>query len=74
MKRVNWAARRLGFRCMCDRCRATLGPIGKREGKFWQARYGESAKDFKKRYRESHKLKHDPQLAYCPCESCLDPM
>lgn len=50
----NWALKRRGFHCWCERCLAGLGRLARKRGKFWQARYGESALAFRKRYRAAH--------------------
>jgi hypothetical protein len=50
----NWNTLRLGFRCRCEHCLRSIGPITHKVGKFWQARYGESAQDFKKRVVAFH--------------------
>lgn len=54
-KTRNWSLARLGFHCRCNKCLAECGVISKRVGKFWQARYGESAIAFKARYKRWHK-------------------
>ncbi len=43
------------FRCRCDWCVASVGPLTKRYGKFWQAQYGESTRAFHARVRKIHK-------------------
>ena len=53
--RINWPALRLGFHCHCKICvDSMMGQLGKKAGKRWQAMYGESATDFKKRYEKFH--------------------
>lgn len=36
---IDWRRRPRFFRCRCDKCKATLGPITKPIGKPWMARY-----------------------------------
>jgi hypothetical protein len=43
-------------RCPCDNCRSQVGPLSKRFGKLWQARYGESNHAFRHRYLNAHRL------------------
>ena len=47
---------RLGFRCRCERCLTHVGPgrIDQSLGRFWQAGYGESNKDFRARVLAFH--------------------
>lgn len=47
--------RRIGSRCMCAKCLASVGPLTKRIGKMWQARYGESQRDFRNRFNAWHR-------------------
>ena len=54
---IDWRKHPRQLHCRCDRCRAQLGPISRRIGKLWQAQYGESNKNFRKRYLEAHKGK-----------------
>lgn len=44
-------------RCFCERCLATLGPVSRRWGKLWQARYGESTRAYRRRYVAWHNTK-----------------
>lgn len=42
------------FRCRCEKCINSVGPLTKKLGKVWQGNYGESQKDFRKRVRDWH--------------------
>jgi hypothetical protein len=54
-----WKLRRLGYHCRCETCLSKCGPVQKKLGKFWQARYGESTQEFRKRYQNEHRKKRD---------------
>lgn len=44
------------FFCKCDRCKGSVGPLSRKYGKLWQAKYGESTKSFHSRVRIWHRL------------------
>jgi hypothetical protein len=42
------------LRCHCKACVQSIGVLSKKYGKLWQAKYGETTKDFHNRIRKEH--------------------